>query len=449
MSGKKPAPGIPDRRVFKEIKEKPGEWKYVVQRHEAFRAGPHFDVRLAPTKASHSWATRKLPEPGKSTLAKQQPTHDVSWHEFQGDIPRGLYGGGKVSTYAKGTAEVVEVSKDKVLFNIHDGRTTKEMVLVRPRADKPRDWLFLNRSTTPGKYQIPHEKPKYKSLPYTFSLTDTEGPLQPKVDGAHSLLLLEGGKRPRVFSYRESKRGDVLEYTHKIPGMFSQKVPKGVPKTILRAETYLSDPKGRAQPAFRTAGLLNSSVSKAREAQTTNKLRVMPFDVVGQESKPYADRLALIEKYTKGMQGVNLPPTAIEADAKRKMLLAIKSKKHPLTREGVVHWSPTGPQKAKLVDEADVYIRGVLPGTGKYRDRAGAFVYSSTPKGPVLGKVGTGISDRLRGDLWKNRSSYVGSVARVGYEKKTTKGALFAPRLVDIHIDKSLKGARSVKAKKK
>ena len=445
MSDKKPAPGIPDRRVFREIKESPGNWKYVVQHHEAFRAGPHYDFRLAPSKVSHSWATRRLPEPGKSTLAKQQPTHDVSWHDFTGDIPRGLYGGGKVSTFAKGTAEVVEVSKDKVLFNIHDGKATKEMVLLRTRPDRPRDWLFLNRSTVPGKYQIPHEKPKYKSLPYTFSLADSEGPLQPKVDGAHSLLLLEGGKRPRVFSYRESKRGDVLEYTHKIPGMFAQRVPNGTPRTILRAETYLADEKGRAQPAFRTAGLLNSSVSKARAEQTKHRLQVMPFDVVGHESRPYAERLALIEKYTKGMQGVNLPPTALEADAKRKMLLAIKSKKHPLTREGVVHWSPTGPQKAKLVDEADVYIRGVLPGTGKYKEHAGAFVYSASPRGPILGKVGTGISDRLRKEMWKNKASYEGSVARVGYEKKTTKGALFAPRLVDIHVDKSLRGAKAKK----
>jgi len=445
MPKKQPAPGIPDRRVIKEIKEPAGNWKYVFQKHEAFRAGPHFDIRLAPSDVSHSWATRRIPEPGKATLAKQQPTHAVSWHDFEGDIPRGLYGGGKVSTHAKGTADVVEVSKDKVLFNIHEGRTTKEMVLLRPRAARPKDWLFLNRSTVPGKYQIPHEKPKYKSLPYTFSLSDTEGPLQPKVDGAHSLLLLEGGKRPRVFSYRESKRGDALEYTHKIPGLFSQRVPAGVPRTVLRAETYLSDPKGKAQPAFRTAGILNSNVDKARAAQTRDKLRVMPFDVVGQENKPYATRLALIKKYTAGLNAVHEPPTAIEADEKRKLLLAIKSRKHPLTAEGIVHWSPTGPQKAKIVDEADVYIRGVQPGQGKYKDSAGVFTYSSTPRGPILGKVGTGISDRLRKDMWKNRSSYVGSVARVGYEKKSTKGTLFAPRLVDIHVDKSLRGVKAQK----
>jgi bifunctional non-homologous end joining protein LigD len=434
----RPAPGIPDRNRYRPISEAPGDWSYVAQLHEAYKAGKHYDVRLAPNQHSHSWATRRLPEPGQATLAKQQPTHAVSWHDFQGDIPRGQYGGGKVTTHAKSKAEVVEATPDKLVFNLHSGRNSQEMVLLRTKKDKPLDWLLLNRSTTPGKYALPHDKPSYWSTSFSPSLSDKEGHLQPKVDGAHSLVLLEGNKRPRVFSYRESKRGDVLEYTHKIPGFFAQRVPKGVPRTVLRAETYLADKSGNALPSYRTAGILNSHVDKARAAQTKDRLRVMPFDIVGSEGTPYSDRLRRIGVLSAMVHGMHAPPTATTPTEKAKLLQRIKSGKHPLTSEGVVYWTDKGPTKAKVVAETDVYIRKVLPGTGRLRNSAGAFLYSKTPQGRIVGKVGSGLSDQLRKDMWLNQDRYAKSVARVSYEKETHKGALYAPRYTGIHVDKSV-----------
>lgn len=432
------APGIPNRKVYRPITESPGEWSYVAQLHEAHRAGKHYDVRLAPNQHSHSWATRRLPAPGQATLAKQQPTHAVSWHDFQGNIPRGQYGGGKVTTHAKSKAEVVEATPDKLVFNIHAGRNSQEMVLLRTKQDKPLDWLLLNRSTTPGKYAIPHDKPAYWSAPFSTAIASREGHLQPKVDGAHSLVLLEGNKRPRVFSYRESKRGDVLEYTHKIPGFFAQRVPKGVPRTVLRAETYLADKHGKALPSYRTAGILNSNVDKARAAQSTDRLRVMPFDIVGKETTPYSDRLRRIGVLSGMVDGLYAPPTATTQLEKAKMLQSIKSGKNPLTREGVVYWTDKGPTKAKIVAETDVHIRKILPGTGRLANSAGSFLYSRTANGPIVGKVGSGLSDKLRSDMWHNQERYKKSVARVAYEKSSKQGTLYAPRYAGIHVDKSL-----------
>lgn len=432
------APGIPNRKVYRDIIETPGEWAYVTQLHEAHRAGKHYDLRLAPSKHSHSWALRRLPEPGRATLAKQQPTHDVSWHDFQGTIPRGLYGGGKVTTHAKGKAEVVEAGRDKVVFNIHGGRNSQEMVLLRTKQDRPLDWLLLNRSTTPGKYVIPHDKPAYWSAPFSEDIAKREGYLQPKVDGAHSIVLLEGNKRPRVFSYRESKRGDVLEYTHKIPGLFAQKVPSGTKRTLLRAETYLADSSGKALPSYRTAGILNSNVDRARAAQGKDRLRVMPFDVVGMEKEPYAKRLEKIKTLAGLIDGFHAPPTAVTPAEKARLLRSIKSRKHPLTQEGVVYWTDKGPTKAKVVAETDVYIRKILPGTGRLANSAGSFLYSTSPNGPIVGKVGSGLSDKLRKDMWQNKDKYTKAVARVAYEKASTKGTLYAPRYTGIHVDRSL-----------
>jgi hypothetical protein len=77
--------GIPDRQAYGDLsKVKPGELlDYIVQHHQARRAGPHYDVRFGtPETGLYSWAVRKgLPgpggkHPGGKHLAVQQPVHE-------------------------------------------------------------------------------------------------------------------------------------------------------------------------------------------------------------------------------------------------------------------------------------------------------------------------------------------------------------------------------------
>ena len=88
------------------------------------------------------------------------------------------------------------------------------------------------------------------------------------------------------------------------------------------------------------------------------------------------------------------------------------------------------------VTDTDVYVRKVFQGTGKHSDKAGGFHYSFTPNGRVVGKVGSGLTDRQRKDLWKQRHDPSGRVATIKYEKQTSKGTLFAPRFIRWHPDK-------------
>ena len=436
--------GIPDRNHTAAIAEKPGNWEYLESQHDAHRAGRHIDVRLAPDSKAHSWATRRMPEPGEKVLAKQQPTHTRAYMSFQGSIPTG-YGAGTVKTLKRTQAEVVEATPTHVAYNVHEGKKTHEYVLQQVGKDA-KDWLLINRSTTPGKYFIPHLKPHYKSAPFTEDIKNTEGVLQPKVDGAHSIVLLKGGARPRVFSYRESKRGDVLEYTHKIPGLFAQRVPEGTPRMMLRAETFLADAKGKALSANRTAGILNSGVEKARASQGKDaSLRVMPFDIIG-DKRPYAERVKLLQELAGKLRGFHPPEAATTPSQKQRMLQAIKSGKHPLTREGVVHWQNDQPVKSKLVDDTDVFLHTVFEGEGKYRGSAGGFTYSLAPGGRPVGKVGGGLSDAQRRTLWKHRDALRNRVAKVQFEKQMPSGALYAPRtakgtdanFLGWHLDKNL-----------
>ena len=114
--------------------------------------------------------------------------------------------------------------------------------------------------------------------------------------------------------------------------------------------------------------------------------------------------------------------------------------KHPLTREGVVIHSPTGkPQKIKQHEEHDVHVREIVPGLGKYKGvGAGAFRYSHAPEGPVVGEVGTGLSDELRRAMHADPAAFIGRVARVKAQEQFPSGALRAPALLALHEDEPL-----------
>jgi hypothetical protein len=127
------------------------------------------------------------------------------------------------------------------------------------------------------------------------------------------------------------------------------------------------------------------------------------------------------------------------------LLNRIRTGQEPITREGVVLWPLEGgaPIKAKFRPEHDVYVRRIFPEMGQRKGLAGGFEYSWTPRGKVVGRVGTGLNHDLKRDMLENPQKYIGRVARVRAEsvyrdKQNPKkpGALRAPSFQDWHLDK-------------
>lgn len=114
------APGIPLHRNIEDIPEfVDSEWEYSLQSHDADRAGMHYDLRLADpdTQFAHSWALPKHTLPNDNSrvrLAVQQPTHTMSYMNFEGDINEG-YGKGSVKLEERGKVKV-KTSPGKVEF---------------------------------------------------------------------------------------------------------------------------------------------------------------------------------------------------------------------------------------------------------------------------------------------------------------------------------------------
>lgn len=138
---------------------------------------------------------------------------------FTGEIKDG-YGKGKVKSLYHGPVEILKAGDDKIEFNHYEGQSSKRFILLRKGSTK--DWLFYNYTPSEDSkaYQdVPKYKSSYKSID-PEKLEMDRGPEEevwsPKLDGAHNLIVLRPDKRPDVFSYRSSKKGNErLDHTFK------------------------------------------------------------------------------------------------------------------------------------------------------------------------------------------------------------------------------------------
>ena len=118
---------------------------FVIQEHHASHL--HWDFRLEIGGVLKSWAIPKQPPrtKGIKRLAIAVEDHLKSYANFEGEIPEGEYGAGKVKIWDKGTYKLIEKDKKKIEFELNGKKLSGKYVLVKTDyGSKPeKSWLFF------------------------------------------------------------------------------------------------------------------------------------------------------------------------------------------------------------------------------------------------------------------------------------------------------------------
>jgi len=122
---------------------------FVVQKHAARRL--HWDFRLEWEGTLRSWAVPKGPslDPADKRLAVEVEDHPIAYAKFEGDIPKGQYGGGHVDIWDDGTWEPVGdfnkgLKKGRLEFDMFGKKLSGRWHLVRTRMQgKQPNWLLI------------------------------------------------------------------------------------------------------------------------------------------------------------------------------------------------------------------------------------------------------------------------------------------------------------------
>jgi len=121
----------------------PDKYRFVL--HEHYASHHHFDFRLEKFGTLKSWALPKglPPYVGDKHLAIQMPNHPLSYMYFEGEIPKGEYGGGKVFIADIGCYQPLIWTNNKIEV-ILEGKKYKGKYILVPFKDK--NWLIIKGS---------------------------------------------------------------------------------------------------------------------------------------------------------------------------------------------------------------------------------------------------------------------------------------------------------------
>ncbi|ADV27265.1 DNA ligase D [Pseudoxanthomonas suwonensis 11-1] len=146
---REPEPGKPAPRGQRPI--------FVVQLHHASRR--HYDFRLQVGDALKSWAVPKGPsyDPSVKRMAVEVEDHPLDYAGFEGDIPKGEYGGGHVARFDHGVWSTAgdpeeQLAKGHLRFELFGDRLKGGWHLVRSGkpARQPQWLLFKDKDGWAG-----------------------------------------------------------------------------------------------------------------------------------------------------------------------------------------------------------------------------------------------------------------------------------------------------------
>jgi bifunctional non-homologous end joining protein LigD len=186
-----PAEDLPSRDHTGDDQEGRGD-RFVIQEHHA--TALHWDVRLQRDGVLVSWAVPKgIPlDPATNHLAKQTEDHPDEYATFSGDIPKGEYGGGRMSIWDSGTYELEKWSDREVKIVFHGGVTEGRYVFFRTGRQ---DWMLHRMDPAPaGWTPLPADLRPMRARSGAMPADAAKWRYEVAWDGVRVLVAVDGGR---------------------------------------------------------------------------------------------------------------------------------------------------------------------------------------------------------------------------------------------------------------
>jgi bifunctional non-homologous end joining protein LigD len=233
------------KRDFARTPEpKPGRGKsrgdgFVVQKHAARRL--HYDLRLEMDGVLKSWAITRGPSltTGEKRLAIRTEDHPLEYLTFEGNIPKGEYGGGSMIVWDRGrwTPEFDAhkgLEKGHLQFSL-DGKRLKgswHLVRIKPRRGERNDpWLLIKSedefARPPGSPEITDEE----TTSFASGLTTEELAAKGTIRADHKARIKVAASRklilPDIRKVKGAKKGILPPFVEPSLAAVCDKPPSG------------------------------------------------------------------------------------------------------------------------------------------------------------------------------------------------------------------------------
>ena len=360
--------------------------RFVIQEHRARRL--HYDFRLERDGVLVSWAVPKnLPDtPSVNHLAVHTEDHPLDYATFEGAIPKGEYGAGKVAVWDSGTytAEKFNVSGDsggEVIVDLQGGRIVGRYALIQTGGDQ---WLAHRMKEQPGAH-LQDCEPMLATHGSVDNLRSAQWAFEGKFDGYRMLVEVDHG-RLRL----QSRNG--RDVTKEYPQLQALAVDLADHHVILDGEVVALDEHGVPQ--------FEEMQNRAR----ATRIQFWAFDILELDGRSlvrakYRDRRKVLETFAHGTDLI--VPGLLDGDGPEALAYSRKRK-----WEGVVakRWDSTyqpGRRSAAWIKDKnwntqEAVIGGWRLGNGGRSSGIGALLLGIPESGGLrfIGRVGTGFTEK-------------------------------------------------------
>jgi bifunctional non-homologous end joining protein LigD len=381
--------------------KKPSGQRFVIQEHHA--RSLHWDLRLERDGVLASWALPKgLPEtPEKNHLAVHTEDHPLEYATFEGDIPQGEYGGGRMTIWDSGYYDVEKWSDSEVKFVLHGKKGTGSFVLFQTN---DRDWMIHRHGSSTRADALPDSIKPMLAVAGKLPADDENWAFEIKWDGIRTILFVEGGR------VRAQSRNDI-DVTVSFPELADIGKFLGMTTCVIDGEIVALGEDGRPSFSRLQQRMHVSNQREAKRRALSDPVTFVAFDLlyldghslIGAAYDERRDRLESLH-----LSGETFTTTDSFRDVSGRDILGATAQNG---LEGVVakrRASPYRPgrrhpdwTKVKNFRTQEVVIGGWTDGQGERQDSLGALLLGIPDKGGLryVGKVGTGFSADVRSDL--------------------------------------------------